>query len=354
MNTPSKPVSSHRISELDALRGLAAIGVLIYHFTTRFEEMFGRSQPVYANIPWGEHRVALFFMLSGYVIFMTLERTRSVGEFVVGRFSRLYPAFWASVIMTFLVVRMFGLPGQEATVRELGYNFTMMPRLWRALMVDGAYWSLEFELWFYGAMIVLYSLGAFRHIVKVLTCWLVLALVSNWFFLYGDEGSFFVQFMGKLKALTSLQYIHLFAIGMVFYDVRRTGNWTRGHVWVLAMCAVIVFWILPVVVATIVCVLAAILYAATTGRLPFLNARPLLWFGFISYPLYLIHQNIGYVLLRWFDGNGWNPNLGVLAASLLSIALASLITYTIERPVMQFIRGMMKRKSQVQPVAVTT
>ena len=352
MSAPPKIKSSQRIAELDALRGLAALCVMFYHFTTRFDQMFGRSVPTSVSVPWGDAGVSLFFMLSGYVIFMTLERTRTIGEFVIGRFSRLYPAFWTSLLMTFLVVRAFGLPGQEVTGKELALNFTMMPRLFRAQMVDGVYWSLEFELWFYGAMIVLYSLGAFRHIVKVLTVWLLLAVVSNGFVLYGDEASLACRLMGKVKALMSLQYIHLFAVGMVFYDVHRTGKWTSGHRLVMALCAFIVFWISSPGAACIIVGLAAALYLATTGRLPWLNARPLLWFGLISYPLYLVHQNIGYVFLRWFDTSGWNPDLAVIIASVGSVGMAAAVTYSVERPVMRHIRDLMKRGRSDQPVAV--
>lgn len=354
MSTNAPPTNSHRISELDALRGLAAMVVLLFHFTAKFDEFYPRSPLLIRGLNWGEHGVALFFMLSGYVIFMTLERTKSVGEFVVGRFSRLYPAFWVSVLMTFCVVRAFGLPGQEVTGRDMVLNLTMMPRLFRVAMVDGVYWSLEFELWFYAAMVALSVLGAFRHVVKVLLLWLVVALVCHGVLEVCDPASLLARFFGKLKALTSLEYIHLFAIGMVFYDVRRTGSWKWGHYAVLLLCAVLIFWTTPVVVGAIICVLAAVLQAATTGKLPFLNARPLLWLGYISYPLYLVHQNIGYVVLRRCDALGWNPDLAVIAVTALSIGLAALLTYTVERPVMRWIRGFTRRGREVRAVPVTS
>ena len=347
MELASNPKQSPRIAELDALRGLAALAVTVYALTTHFDDVFVRSRPLLFGFPYGEQGVPLFFMISGFVIFMTLERTKSVGDFALGRFSRLFPAFWASMLITYSVVSTFGLPGSEVTIRELGLNATMMPRLLHARPVDWAYWSLEFELWFYAAMVVLYSLGAFQRIVKVLQAWLVLAIISNAVLLYGDADSMLYRLMGKLKTLTSLEYIHLFAIGMIFYDVRRAGAWTRGHGVALACCVGIIFWTSTPVVGVVVCLLACLLYAAATSRLPFLNAKLLGWFGYISYPLYLIHQNIGFVILRWLDRLGWEPHLALVATSAVVIGLAAAITYAVERPGMRFIRDLKLRRGLV-------
>ena len=354
MKEVSNSGRGRRISELDALRGIAAIGVMIYHFTTRFGQMYPRTQPLIGEFPWGEHGVALFFMLSGYVIFMTLERTRSVGEFAIGRFSRLFPAFWTCMLLTYVVVRILGLPGQEATLRDLGFNFTMMPKLFRAMPVDGVYWSLEFEWWFYGGMAVLFALGAFRSMSRVLVGWMVLAIISHVVLTYGHEGALYYRLMGKLKVLASLEFLHLFAIGMTFFDVHRSGVWTKGHALVLALCGVMVVWTSSPLAAAIVFALAAILHFGTIGRMPWLNAKPLTWFGLISYPLYLVHQNIGYILLRHFDAKGWDPHLGVALACIGSIGLAALITQCVELPVMHFIREAKIRRMAARPMSVAS
>ena len=109
----SQTRSGGRIIELDALRGLAAMSVVLFHFTTRYEELFGRANPLPLNFGWGDFGVDLFFMLSGFVILMTLERTSHSLKFAWGRFTRLYPAYWAAVALTFGAVAVFGLAGQE-------------------------------------------------------------------------------------------------------------------------------------------------------------------------------------------------------------------------------------------------
>ena len=75
------PLRSQRILELDALRGLAAVAVVFYHYTTRYGQLFGHRDSLTVSLPWGHYGVDLFFMLSGFVILMTLERTANSWKF---------------------------------------------------------------------------------------------------------------------------------------------------------------------------------------------------------------------------------------------------------------------------------
>ncbi|MEK4129105.1 acyltransferase [Solibacillus sp. FSL W8-0474] len=84
--------SKDRLTELDALRGLAALAVVIFHYTTRYNELFGHEKSSYLNFTFGHMGVNLFFMISGFVIFMTLRRINNVKEFAIKRAFRLYPA----------------------------------------------------------------------------------------------------------------------------------------------------------------------------------------------------------------------------------------------------------------------
>jgi len=82
-----------RIQELDSLRGIAAVAVVLYHFTYRFGELYEFQTPPPFQVTLGQYGVQLFFIISGFVIFMTLNRTRRPLDFVVSRFSRLHPTY---------------------------------------------------------------------------------------------------------------------------------------------------------------------------------------------------------------------------------------------------------------------
>ena len=102
--------SSVRLVELDALRGIAAMAVVAYHYTTHYANQIGHMTPLRFGFPAGNYGVHLFFLISGFVIFMTLERTRNAMDFVVSRFSRLYPAYWAAMLVTGVVVYLMISP----------------------------------------------------------------------------------------------------------------------------------------------------------------------------------------------------------------------------------------------------
>jgi peptidoglycan/LPS O-acetylase OafA/YrhL len=335
-----------RIAELDALRGIAAMAVILFHFTSGIAKnwTFHLYDPPF-EFPYGGTGVDLFFMISGFVIFMTLDRARSAMQFAVGRFSRLYPTFWACAAITLLVTEIYGLSGMRVSPRDALWNITMLPRFARAQMIDGAYWSLEFEILFYVAMLVLHRMGAFKKwTVPVLLLWLATAAAAHGVLTYGEPESLVYGLTGKIKAVTSLDYIHLFGVGMILYDSHRRRAWSLGHTLVLVACGALAFWksAFPLHFAFVVG-FALLLHLATTGWLPFLNAKPLVFLGAISYPLYLIHQNIGLVLLNALGGvtdSAW-LRLGVTVAAM--VTLAWVISVCIERPSMRWVRERMKK-----------
>ncbi len=105
----ASPVANSRVGELDALRGLAVLSVVAFHYTTFYQQEQGHLQPLGFGFPAGNYGVHLFFLISGFVIFMSLERTRSAMDFAVSRFSRLFPAYWAAMAITAAVVYTISL-----------------------------------------------------------------------------------------------------------------------------------------------------------------------------------------------------------------------------------------------------
>src|SRR5207237_10271908 len=91
---PAKPVKAQqRLQFLDAVRGIAAFTVAVQHTVETVSPSYLKwSHEVFRPGEWG---VILFFVSSGFIIPVSLERYRSVGRFWIGRFFRLYPLYWA-------------------------------------------------------------------------------------------------------------------------------------------------------------------------------------------------------------------------------------------------------------------
>ena len=66
-----------RLTELDALRGIGALCVLIFHYSTRFHELFPQAAHVPFSFPGSNYRVLLFFTISGFAIFFNASRTKA-------------------------------------------------------------------------------------------------------------------------------------------------------------------------------------------------------------------------------------------------------------------------------------
>ena len=158
-----------RLVEIDALRGVAALAVVLFHYTARFDELFGHRPPPAISFSGGHYGVNLFFIISGFVIFMTLEKTSKPMDFVVSRFSRLFPAYWTAIVLTFLLTHLLGLPGKLVDLATAFGNLVMIHGLlFRIPHVDGVYWTLEVELLFYCGMLGLFCLrrlGKVHHVL---------------------------------------------------------------------------------------------------------------------------------------------------------------------------------------------
>ena len=159
-----KPASADRsrIAEIDVLRGTAAVMVMIFHHTVIFQSMFGDGRA--PGLQFGVFAVHLFFMISGFMIFMKLARTRSALDFAVSRGSRLFSVFWVAILLTQTVVWCAPLPGLPVSWRDAMWNLTMLAQPLRVPMVDVVNWSLVIELAFYALMLALFHALARRRL----------------------------------------------------------------------------------------------------------------------------------------------------------------------------------------------
>ena len=323
---------SARVVELDALRGIAAVAVVAYHYTTLYRQQIGHVGGLSLEFAFGNYGVHLFFLISGFVIFMTLERTRTTMDFVVSRFSRLFPAYWASMAITASVVYTAGLAGQRLHGQDLLLNITMVQDFLGAEELDGSYWTLEVELFFYAQMLAWFVLGLLGRIRWIIGGWLLLAALEGSFEKLGWHFSY------ALRELLILRFIPFFALGILFYRHRTRPATRRGDLAmiVLALLAIGIGQ-KPVLLLTAgICCAIFALFAR--GWLRFLNLPLFAFLGGISYTLYLVHQSVGFVVIYRLEHAGVPAWAAVLLSAALAFALAMLLHRVVEKPAMDWIR----------------
>jgi peptidoglycan/LPS O-acetylase OafA/YrhL len=330
-----------RLNEVDSLRGFAALSVMLYHFIYRYPvpdtprmetivylfgyfpmlEFYAGALPVY-----------LFFMISGFVIFITASRCTSALEFGYRRFSRLYPVYWGAISVMVLTLWLF-YGNEKISLRNIVVNLTMIQQYVGIPHVSGVFWSLTVELSFYFLVAFVIRTGLMPYRNYLLLAWSVLI------FIYG----FFPApnpFPWPIVWLLVLDYGHFFVFGIAVFDLwskKQSGiHKTDPVVWILIIISIASSFIrYPMVVCAIIMAFHAIFYLAVMEKVPPLRSPVTVYLGSISYALYLEHEIIGITLMEKLA----IPRAGrIIIASAVALMIAALLTRWVERPSMEWLR----------------
>ena len=174
-----------------------------------------------------------------------------------------------------------------------------------------------------------------KHIDHFLLAWLTLALVAAAAKRAGVT-------LPLIFDYANVAYAHFFVAGMVFYRLWK-GERSSLLFSLLAASAAFPFvhWSVPA--AVISASFWVVFWLVVTGSLQFIAVRPLLFLGSISYALYLVHLPIGHTVEHWLNAERVPALAIVLLVLCLVIAVASFITYVIEKPTMAWCRMAYKR-----------
>ncbi|GAA2726600.1 acyltransferase family protein [Cellulomonas aerilata] len=322
----ASPAKQGRVAALDGMRGIAALAVVGYHYLMHGPTMYPElGVPVHAALV-GREGVRLFFIISGFVIALSL-RGSTVSRFAVSRFIRLYPVYWLGLCGTFLVVALFGPPSMGVSWFDALANITMVQGFLGIPHVEGAYWTLGVELLFYITCAILWFGGALtpRRLPTTLYAWLGMTLVAV-----------VVIPREQLEWSAVAQNLPWFMVGIVALAIYEGDR--RPAVLLFPAAAIGTVALAQPKIAVFGALLFATVMLVLLWRPLGLTCRPLKFLGAISYPLYLLHQNIGYVLLLDLSSRGVYRPLAVLVTTTAMVALAALVTHVFDVPVRRALR----------------
>lgn len=330
---------ANRMLELDALRGLSAISVLLFHYTYFYGVVFPNGGTAPFEFPWIPYRLQLFSLISGFVILLVLEKTDKPLDFVVARFSRLYPCYVAAVILIagllaiFPLKTDFPLPGRFISWHMIFVNFTMLQSWLGVADVDGVFWFLAPEISFYLIVLLLFILRITKYIEAIGVIGLVLVILNARYAAFG-----FVDVPKWIIDSRILCFWQYFFAGIIFYNLKTKGDTWQRHA-LVALCFITHNLITDNIIS-ILCFAVCLLmfYLFIYGKLTWIVQKPLLFLGAISYSLYLIHQNLGYIIIRYLDHLGVSSWPRFLIPTAIALAVAAIMTYAIEKPMIKIIR----------------
>ena len=346
----SRSMKSARLKELDSLRGFAALSVVIYHFTTGYSDLIGwREGNLFLRFNFVRAGIAVFFVISGFVIFYSLQNVRKPLDFLLSRISRLIPPYYAAMSITIFIITVGPFNFRHVGLLDIPANLIMAAPIFKSATIDGPYWTLTREILFYFTISIFYFIIGRDRVLYCLMGWLLLSISLNMYL--EIENYYWITGVGSaIMLVTNGQFSYLFVIGIVLYKIwsgdrsvvvmvtlalalvaSGFSEWPSHHHFSLAN--------LGSTLAYTATVAMTVIWRPSVLRWPVL-----VWFGTISYSLYLIHETLGFYVIHVLQSKNVDANICVAVACASVIAVAALLQRFVEVPgrawVMQRYRSM--------------
>jgi peptidoglycan/LPS O-acetylase OafA/YrhL len=366
------------IGWMDELRGIAVLMVVVYHalFWTYGQLHYGWNEmgirsPSTGGIPWyfapftlGWGGVAIFFVISGFCIHLSHQRTGLWKDFFIKRFWRIYPPYAFAMVAFFcsdLLLNQISFhgTGSQAATKQLVTHALLIHNLSSDTLygINPSFWSIaiEWQLYLIYPLLVfgVARFGWLASLVTALACEVALQLAISRADIYFDL---------ILKA-SPFAYWFSWSLGAWLAQLYRE-NKIPGSRWFLSpplFCLLFaVCWLWKPLAS--LCFLAVALFSfSVIVRKLGDSKKPrnsmisglLSYCGTVSYSLYLLHQpiiSLTHKILSRFDGYVGTPPeiryfLLVFFSLVASMAAASVFYYTIEKWSMNFGRRLAQTPS---------
>ncbi len=336
--------TASRLTTVDGLRAVACLLVIGFHYGVRWTppwivDIYYPYHDLFAHIwilKFGRTHACFFFLVSGFVILLTLERCQGVMDFLRKRIARLWPTLVLCASITMIATYAFG--PKEWTHGPISYVLSLLfidPNTVRGLVheprlgwVDGAYWTLGVEMRFYLLVAALYLVGSKRF----LPVWLAAQVVS---FAIGAPELARVHALDWPRMILQPVYLPYFTAGICFYEIHRAKALNLLPTLGLVMASVMIlinaglwtrFYQEAPLDRTLVNAGWIALFALFVAGSPVMKVftfKPLVALGQASYSLFLLHELVGVALMRAFERIGVPPlvNLALVLAIMIGAAL---------------------------------
>jgi peptidoglycan/LPS O-acetylase OafA/YrhL len=320
-----------RFEELDSLRGIASIIVLLFHYT------MGRKECLY-GFNLGVTGVDLFFIISGFVIFFSIERTKSIRNFFINRFYRIYPTYWLGASYTFIVILSYSILTKDYSlvdVKQFLLNLTMIQFYFGVQDVEGPYWTMLVELIFYVYIAVFYRFSKSFNFITMIIISMTLILVH--FFYQSD-------FIFLFYKIPFLQFTPLFFAGIIFYKKKMNLISNLKFIVYLIFCyfaqlllfnfsgksmgqvTFFQYWIM-------LTIYFLVFYFFIENKMKFLINKVLIFLGRISFVLYLIHYrvSVNFIIPILMKKYFFSLLTSSIIALIITVVISAFITFYVEK-----------------------
>lgn len=324
---------NYKVSNLQ-IEGLRAVGILmvvIYHFCYRFQEIYINNYNMnnFGISYWGKFGVGLFIIISG--CFITPETNNfNLIKFYIRKLIRLWPTYSLCISITFLFTHLWYLPNRTVKLKDFLLNIFFINGFIGNNYIDGAHWYLTYLISFI-FIIGIISLLKQNQQIWIYVLWLILSIILK--YIYFDNYILYLLKSG-LYILIGGKYVGYILIGISIKRLYNSDDKRKLNLMLIIFSIIGIFITSAVVEGLGAIVLSNAVFFSLKEKLKFLKWKPLIYIASISYPLYLIHQNIGYQIMYYFmlyycEFLYWHA----LIAFIFMFIFASLIDRFFEKPI---------------------
>ncbi len=316
---------------LSLIKLLAAFQVMYGHLKQHLN-LPGVSESINKMI-WYFKGVPVFFVVSGFLIWLSIERTRSYREFLRKRLFRIYPELWAAVIIeiTSIVILYSGWNAKELIL----FTFTQgtIFQFWTPDSLrsygcgtpNGTLWTICVMIQFYFISWLIHKLMHKKAGKIWIVSFVCITFVSN-------AGQYCFDVLGfdilnKLYGQTIVKYLWLFYIGCFIAEFReKLLSFLKKYWFVLVLVGGVVYFFDFDIYAGYNVFTSVLLTSGLIGfayRFPQLSLSPDISYGLFLYHMILVNACISFGFVE-----NW---LYALVVILLTVAFAYISTVTIGR-----------------------
>jgi peptidoglycan/LPS O-acetylase OafA/YrhL len=319
-----------RLAFIDSLRAVAAMSVILFHLMSgNHIPMLYESFPIWLR-EFTDHSnagVAVFFVLSGFVISLSLEKTEptfaNFGRFILRRSIRLDPAYWVTIFLSCIAL---ALKHETFSTPQIISHLFYAQELLGTGALNPIFWTLCLEVQFYLVFALLLLTRSTTVLVLAFVVSLPLSVIDM------PHGLF-----------TSLWYGFLLGVGVQM--TLRSPHWMPSLGAYMAVLLGIAFMHYDVFMMVCVLTSVLILVVGNANKLgTALNFGWLQFVGAISYSLYLIHNLAIGAVFRAFPANSQIKE-AVLCCIAVTVAIISayVLWLFVEKPSLSLSRSLMRR-----------